>query len=153
MSHVTHTDWATTHWVHFEDFKSLKSFFGPVLCDRTTIRNLMSSTTPFWRHKDGPSLEIVWAISGRRPFYKSCQTWPIEYYGTLRNFIRNLLSLTSPFGRHKDTPILDIVRTISGRRSFNKSCQTWSMEHCDQQSWGWVRSRAFIFRRYLPRCV
>ena len=49
----------------FEDFKSLKSSSGPVLGDRDPIRNLLSSTTTFGRHKDGPSFDIVRAISGK----------------------------------------------------------------------------------------
>ena len=43
-----------------------------MMASETTLRNLLSSTTPFRGHKDTPNLDIVRAISGRRPFYKSC---------------------------------------------------------------------------------
>ena len=63
----------------FEVCKGLKPSSRPVLCNRTTIRNLLSSSTPFCEHKDTPRLDIVRNISGRRLFYKSCHKRPMEY--------------------------------------------------------------------------
>ena len=123
----------------FEDFKGLKSSSGPVLGDRITIRNFLTPSTPFGGYKDTHSLDIDRTISGRRPFFKNCQTWPIGYYGTHRNFVRNILPSTTPFGGQKDTHSLDIVRAISGWRSFNKSCHTWSMEHYETL-WNSIRN-------------
>ena len=104
----------------------LKSSSIPALGDRTNIRNLLSSTTSFGGHKETPSLDVVRAISGRTPFYKSCQTLSIENHETLRNSIRNLLSSSTPFGEHKYTPSLDIVKAISGRRPFYKRYYLWN---------------------------
>ena len=58
----------------FEVCKGLKPSSRPVLHDRTTIRNLLSSSTPIEEHKETPGLDKVRVISGRRLFYKSCQT-------------------------------------------------------------------------------
>ena len=52
----------------FEVCKRLNPSPGCILCDRITIRNFLSSTTPFEGHKDTPILGIVKAIYGRRCF-------------------------------------------------------------------------------------
>ena len=79
----------------FENYKSLKPSSRPLLCDKTTVRNLLSYTTPFRGCKDAHSLDIIRAISGRRPLDKNFQTLSMEHCDTLKISLRNVLSTTT----------------------------------------------------------
>ena len=46
----------------FEVCKGLKPSSRPVICDGTTIRNLLSSSTPIGEHKETPGLDKVRVI-------------------------------------------------------------------------------------------
>ena len=70
-----------------------------------------------------------------------------------RTTIRNLLSSSTPIEEHKETPVLTKLELFLGGDSFTKVIRHDPWNTVASLSEGQVGSRAFIFRRYLPRCV